>query len=154
MSRILVAFGANAGLVGLFLPVARVADRLSRGDRHYDVRIWGGFDAADFSQVVGFVMLGFFLVLGLLGLWMMAAEVTRAKALVTLLFAIPAEAIAIWVLAFHLASIPGDAKAGPGLVLMCVGGGMIVVGSLWGVVRPDAARREDAAPGTPPNQDA
>lgn len=140
MSRILVAFGANAGLVGLFLPVARVAERLGRGDRHYDIRIWGGFDATDFSHVVGFVLLGFFIVLGLMGLWMLAAELTRAKAVVTLLFALPAEAIAVWVLAFHLASIPGDAKAGPGLMLMCVGGGMVVVGALWGVLWPDPKR--------------
>jgi hypothetical protein len=143
LGKILVAFGTNAGIVGLFLPVARVIDKLGPNARETDLRIWGGFDSTEPLHVYGWILLAFFVALSLCEIWILIFPFTRARALTTLVFAISAEVAAAYLLLVHLKSLPGEASIGPGLALMVAGAAATIIGCVWALIRPEPKVRRE-----------
>jgi hypothetical protein len=137
MARFMVAFGGIAGVVGLFLPFARGIERIGDRFHNFSVSLWGAAPTVGIDQIFALVLLGFFLLVGMLGLWAVATHFGRGKALCALGASLPPAAICAYLIA-EIASSPSiHLQMGFGLLLPIGGAVLALAGAVAGLVRPD-----------------
>src|SRR5262245_27418345 len=141
MAKVLVMFGGLAGVIGLFLPFVRVVDRLGIGAPSYDVRLWGGSPVVGIHEIFAFALLGFFLIVVLLGFWALSTRLGRGKAAAALVAAIPPTVICTYLLVRNVA-LGFDLEWGLGLVMVLGGAYVALIGGGLGLLRPDRRGEE------------
>jgi hypothetical protein len=136
MGKFLVTFGGIVGVIGLFLPFAEVTEKLGLSVRRFSVTVWGGEIVTEYqTETIAIVLLLFFLLVVLVGLWAFATRLGQAKAMVIFVAAlVPATLSIYWIV---LTRSRANATVGLGLLLIAGGGLLSVVGSILALFRPD-----------------
>ncbi len=138
MGKFLITFGGICGVVGLFLPLVQVMEKLGYTTRQVSSTLWAGFTASEYtSDSIALALLAAFLLLVLLGLWAFGSWSSRARALVVIAVALPATAVPVYFLV-RIVGVGGSvASIGIGLVLLTAGGLLAIAGAVATMIRPD-----------------